>query len=315
MPDQGERFELTYTGGSRAVRLDAYLAGSLADVSRSRAARLIRDGHVTVNGQSAAPARRLQAGDIVMGERPAVAPELEPEPGPLDRVLTTDEFIALDKPAGMVMHPGAGAGSGTLAHRLLAHYPELVGVGHPRRPGIVHRLDKDTSGVVLIARTAVMYAHLSKAFERRTVHKRYMLIVRGTPDPPRGRIDAPIGRHPTHRTRMAVARRGRAATTDYRVLDQAGGVALVEARPTTGRTHQIRVHVAAIGHPIMGDATYGGPASRHGRVMLHAWTLRFADDAGCHWLAAAAPPVDFQRAAADLGLTPPDTPASGLDAL
>ena len=309
MSEQRECFELTYAGAARGVRLDAFLAESLADVSRSRAARLIRDGQVTVNGQAAAPSRRLRSGDIVCGEVPAAAAELEPEPGPLVRLLDTDGFVAVDKPAGTVMHPGAGAGSGTLAHRLLAHYPELVGVGHPRRPGIVHRLDKDTSGVLVIARTPAMYAHLARAFERREVEKRYLLITRGTPDPPRGRIDAPVGRHPTQRTRMAVARRGRPAITGYRVLDSSGGAALVEARPTTGRTHQIRVHLAAIGHPILGDATYGGPAGA--RVMLHAWTLRFADDAGGRWLAAAAPPDDFQRAAANLGPKLPATPASG----
>ena len=311
MPDPADRFELTYAGVARGARLDVFLAESLDDVSRSRATRLIRDGQVTVNGQAAAPSRRLRGGDIIRGQMPAVAQELAPEPGPLDRVLATDGFVAVDKPAGMVMHPGAGASSGTLAHRLLTYYPELAGVGHPRRPGIVHRLDKDTSGVVLIARTPAIYTLLARAFERREVRKRYLLIARGTPDPPRGRIDAPIGRHPTHRTRMAVARRGRSAVTDYRVLDCSGGRVLAEASPVTGRTHQIRVHMAAIGHPIVGDATYGGLATGIERVMLHAWTLRFADDAGGRWLAAARPPEDFQRAAADLGLTLPDTPASG----
>ncbi len=312
MADPADRFELTYAGVARGARLDVFVAESLDDVSRSRATRLIRDGQVTVNGQASAPSRRLRGGDIVRGQIPGVAQELAPESGPLDRLLMTDGFVAVDKPAGMVMHPGAGASRGTLAHRLLAHYPELVAVGHPRRPGIVHRLDKDTSGVVLIARTPAIYTLLARAFERREVRKRYLLIARGTPDPPRGRIDAPIGRHPTHRTRMAVARRGRPAVTDYRVLNRSSGMALVEARPATGRTHQIRVHLAAIGHPIMGDATYGEPAQAS-RSMLHAWTLGFTDDAGGRWLAAAAPPEDFQRAAADLGLTLPDTPASGRD--
>ena len=292
------------------MRLDAFVAEAVTDLSRSRAARLIRDRVITVNGQVAAPSRRLHAGDIVRGEFPTVAAELAPEPGALARLLTTDGFVAVDKPAGIVMHPGAGAGSGTLAHRLVAHYPEIAGIGHPRRPGIVHRLDKETSGVVLIARTPAMYAHLAKAFERREVRKRYLLIVRGMPDPPRGRIDAPIGRHPTQRTRMAVVRRGRAAVTAYRVLDRGCGAALVQASPATGRTHQIRVHMAAIGHPILGDATYGGPASAE-RVMLHAWTLRFEDDAGERRLAAARPPEDFQRRAEELGVTLPDTPASG----
>lgn len=310
MSKQRERFELTYSGAARRVRLDAFVAESLEDVSRTRAARLIRDELVTLNGRAVAPARRLQPGDIVRGALPTVAEELTPEPGPLAQLLTTEGFVAVDKPAGMVMHPGAGAGSGTLAHRLVAHYPEIVGVGHPRRPGIVHRLDKDTSGAVLIARRPALYAHLTRAFERREVQKRYLLIVRGTPDPPRGRVDGPIGRHPTHRTRMAVARLGRPAVTGYRVLDQAGGVSLVEASPTTGRTHQIRVHMAAISHPIVGDATYGGPASG-ARMMLHAWTLRFGDGAGGRWIATAEPPDDFQRTAAALGLTLPDTPDSG----
>ncbi len=312
MCEQAVRFELICAGASRGVRLDTFVAEAVEDVSRSRAARLIRDGQVTVNGRTAAPSRRLRDGDIVQGQVPAVTQELEPEPGPLDRLLTTDGFVAVDKPAGMVMHPGAGASRGTLAHRLLAHYPELAGVGHPRRPGIVHRLDKDTSGVVLIARTPATYAHLARAFERREVGKRYLLLARGAPEPPRGRIEAPIGRHPTHRTRMAVALRGRPAVTDYRVLDISGGTVLVEASPVTGRTHQIRVHMAAVGHPIVGDGTYGGPAPGV-RVMLHAWTLGFEDDAGERWLATAAPPEDFQRAAADLGLTLPETPASGRD--
>jgi 23S rRNA pseudouridine1911/1915/1917 synthase len=310
MSRQAKRFELTYAGSARGVRLDAFVAESLVDISRSRAARLIRDGGITVNAKAATASRRLRPGDMVRGEFPVVAEELEPDPGPLARLLTTDGFVAVDKPAGMVMHPGAGTDSGTLAHRLVAHFPELAGVGHPRRPGIVHRLDKDTSGVLVIARTPTMYSHLAKSFEHRKMRKRYLVIARGTPDPPRGRIDAPIGRHPVHRTRMAVARRGRPAVTDYRVLDHAGGVALVEARPTTGRTHQIRVHMAAIGHPILGDATYGGPA-QDTRVMLHAWTLGFADNAGERWLAAVSPPEDFQRAAAIAGLTLPDTPTSG----
>lgn len=292
------------------MRLDSFLAESLADVSRSRAARLIRDGRVTVNGQAAAPSRRLRAGDSVCGEAPAVTEELVPESGPLTRLLTTEGFVAVDKPAGVVMHPGAGAGSGTFAHRLVAHYPELVRIGHPRRPGIVHRLDKDTSGVVLIARTPTIYTHLTQAFERREVRKRYLLIARGMPDPPRGRIDAPIGRHPTQRARMAVVRRGRPAQTDYRVLGRSDRATLVEASPVTGRTHQIRVHLAAIGHPILGDATYGGPMTGRVRVMLHAWTLGFDDNEQTRWLAAAQPPEDFQRTAADLGLTLPDTPAS-----
>lgn len=311
MSDQAERFELTYADASRAPRLDAFLAKAVSDLSRSRAARLIREGQVTVNGRPAAPARRLRPGDIVHGALPPVTEELTPEPGPIVRLLTTDEFVAIDKPAGIIMHPGAGAATGTLAHRLLAHYPELSGVGHPRRPGIVHRLDKETSGVVLIARTLAMYAQLTQAFERRAVRKQYLLIARGSPKPPRGRIDAPVGRHPTQRTRMAVARRGRPALTDYRVLDQAPGASLVQASPTTGRTHQIRVHMAAIGHPILGDVAYGGPASGIERVMLHAWTLRFDDASGTRWLAAAAPPDDFQRTATDLGLSLPSTPAAG----
>ena len=311
MSNQAERFKLTYAGAARAQRLDTFLAEVLEELTRSRAAKLIRHGRVTVNGHRTTPSRRLQPGDIVEGKLPAPEEELEPEPGPLALLLTTDQFFAVDKPSGMVMHPGAGAGRGTLAHRLLAHYPELVGVGHPRRPGIVHRLDKDTSGVVLIARSPAMYTHMTKAFELREVQKRYLLIVRGTPDPLQGRIDAPIGRHPTQRTRMAVARRGRQAVTDYRVLERSSGTALVAARPTTGRTHQIRVHMAAIGHPITGDATYGGSGSGVDRTMLHAWTLRFEDVSDHRWLAASAPPDDFQRAAANLDLRLPDTPASG----
>ncbi len=311
MSGEPRRIDLTYTGASSAVRLDVFAAAQAADLTRSRVARLIRAGRVTVNGAPAPASRRLRHGDTVCIETPPDRAELKPEPGPLARVLATDDFVVIDKPAGLVMHPGAGTASGTLAHRLLAHFPEMRAVGHPRRPGIVHRLDKDTSGVVAAARTPAAYAHLAREFEQRRVGKRYLLIVKGTPSAPRGRIDAAIGRHPAKRTRMAVARRGRPAQTDYQVLARGAGASLLDARPETGRTHQIRVHAAAIGHPILGDAAYGGEAPGAARPLLHAWTLTFFDPAGQRWLAAAAPPEDFQQAAARLGLPVPETPPSG----
>ncbi len=289
-------------------RLDQFVAKSIAELSRSRATRLIRDGQVTVDGQTAAPDRRLADGSRVVVRIPDRAPELTPSAGPLAIIVETDEFVAVDKPAGTIVHPGAGGEHDTLAARLIARYPELNEIGHPRRPGIVHRLDKGTSGVLLAARTQAAYQHLTESFSERRVSKRYLLIARGIPSPPRGRVDARIGRDPTMRTRMAVTRRGRPAKTDYATLGSGREAALVEARPATGRTHQIRVHMTAIGHPVWGDAAYDPHPPLAARPMLHAWTLEFDLPDGTGWLVPAPPPGDFADQARALGLTLPETP-------
>ena len=308
-PDQ---IILRYENNSKTVRLDQFVASALDDLSRTNAARLIRDGLVTVNGTQTRPSLQLRLGDLVCVERRLPVPELLGEPGNITRVLETPNFLAIDKPAGIVMHPGAGTMSGTLAHHLLFHYPELFNVGHPRRPGIVHRLDKGTSGVVLIARTPAFYTHLSRLFENRKIHKRYLLFARGIPESSFGRINASVGRHPTRRTKMAVVSRGRPAETTYRVIANGHNTALIEAAPLTGRTHQIRVHLAAIGHPILGDTTYGKADGLATRPLLHAWTLQFDDLVGSHWTASAPLPEDFQSTADTLGICLPPTPSSGL---
>ena len=292
-------------------RLDRYAAAVVADLSRSRAARLIRDQDVTVDGLPADPDYRVAIGERVVVQIPPPSAELLPEPGELRVVLESTEFVAIDKPAGISMHPGARDEGGTLAHRLVARYPELAVIGHAQRPGIVHRLDKGTSGVVLVARTLGGYRHLTRLFAERKVAKAYLLIARGQPRPPEGVIEAPIGRHPTNRTRMAVVRRGKPAETAYEVLDGRDAASLVLARPTTGRTHQIRVHLAAIGHPVVGDRAYGATEPLAARPMLHAWTLRFGDAEGGEWHLSSPPPSDFVRVAERLGLSLPATPSSG----
>jgi 23S rRNA pseudouridine1911/1915/1917 synthase len=213
------------------------------------------------------------------------AEELTPEPIPLDVVFEDDHVLVLDKPAGMVTHPGAGRQTGTLAAAALAHAPGLAGVGGPRRPGIVHRLDKGTSGLIVLAKTPRAYDRLTAQLARREVSRRYLCLAHGRVTRPAGVVDAPIGRDPRSRVRMAVARegRGRRAVTRFRVLERPGDYSYVECRLETGRTHQIRVHLASLGHPIVGDTTYGARraglpsdlvAGLHG-VALHAAGLGF----------------------------------------
>lgn len=241
------------------LRLDRWLAVRLPQLSRTRLQTLVHAGHVTVAGQPRKPAYRLQAGDRVRLELPPPEPEaLAPEPIPLTVVFEDEHLLVVDKPAGMVVHPGAGRRSGTLAAALLAHAPEVAGVGGPGRPGIVHRLDKGTSGLLVVAKHAHAYAELVKQFAVRSVSRRYVALVHGEVKRSRGVIDVPIGRHPRDRIRMAVspAGRGKAARTDFAVLERFSGFTYVEARLRTGRTHQLRVHLASVGHPVVGDETY-----------------------------------------------------------
>ena len=289
-------------------RLDRFLADAAPDLSRSRAARLIQAHRVTVNDEPRDPDYRVSTDDQVQVAVAEAGASLAPDPRPLRILLETPEFAVVAKPPGLIMHPGVADEPGTLAHRLVAHYPELAQVGNPRRPGIVHRLDRDTSGVVLIARTAAAYYALQQAFEHRLIKKRYLAAVHGRPAAAVAQIDAPIGRHPTRRTHMAVTRSGRAAHTSYAVLAASGGVALLDVRPHSGRTHQIRVHLASIGHPVLGDPRYGPRPPLANRLLLHAWSLEFADPAGTRWRVAAAPPEDMRRHLGELDLELPATP-------
>jgi len=220
------------------------------------------------------------AGEVVeLLGAPEVAQSPGPEPVPVDVRYADEQVIVVAKPAGLVVHPGAGRAHGTLVQGLLAQFPEIAHVGDASRPGIVHRLDRDTSGLLVVARSPGAYEALVAQLAAREVERRYLALVWGVPEAPRGVIDAPIGRSSRRRTRMAISDAGREARTSYEVLDAfpGAGVALLECRLETGRTHQIRVHLAAVGHPVVGDAAYGGnrPAFGLDRPFLHAHVLGF----------------------------------------
>ncbi|MBI2345723.1 MAG: RluA family pseudouridine synthase [Deltaproteobacteria bacterium] len=276
---------------SEGLRLDRFLANALPSVTRAQVQRWITDGCVR-RGEvvSCKPAQAVRAGESIEVTPPLPRPiALLPEEIPLDILHEDSALIVVNKPAGMVVHPGAGRSSGTLVNALLAHCSDLTGVGDRLRPGIVHRLDKGTSGVMVVAKTHAAHAALIRQFEARTVEKVYLAIVLGR-IAPTGRMAAPIGRHPSDRKKMSVAaRRGREALTTWQVRESFGQeAALLEVRLGTGRTHQVRVHLAAKGHPLVGDPTYGGtgglrrlPApwrerlATFSRPALHAWRLGF----------------------------------------
>ncbi|HEY7216215.1 MAG TPA: RluA family pseudouridine synthase [Thermoanaerobaculia bacterium] len=289
-------------------RLDRHVAARL-DAPRNQVQRWIAEGLVRVNGRLGKPSSPLTAGDRIEASPPAPREErISPEPGDL-RVLHEDAaLVVIDKPPGLAVHPGAGRATGTLAHHLLDRYPEMAGVGGPGRPGIVHRLDQGTSGALVVARTPAAYARLSRAFAAREVEKRYLGIAYGAPEPPAGIIAAPIGRHPQRRQEMAVRPGGRPARTGYRTLAVGAGIALLEMDLATGRTHQIRVHLKSIGHPLVGDPLYGEARWKglprpvqaalrdFPRPALHAWRLAFTHPATGEPLAFEAPvPEDLRE--------------------
>jgi 23S rRNA pseudouridine1911/1915/1917 synthase len=268
-------------------RLDRHVSGRLG-VPRNQVQRWIRDGQVRVNGKPARPSAEVAAGDRIDCEPPApVEDRVVPEAGELALLYEDADLAVLDKPAGLTVHPGAGQNSGTLAHFLLARYPEMAGVGGPGRPGIVHRLDKGTSGVMVVARTPAAYHALARAFAGRAVTKTYLALVYGEPKPATGSIEAPIGRHAEKRKEMTVRADGRPARTAYRTVTSRAGISLLELGLGTGRTHQIRVHMKHLGHPLVGDPMYGearwkglprpvqAPLRDFPRPALHAWRLAF----------------------------------------
>jgi 23S rRNA pseudouridine1911/1915/1917 synthase len=269
-------------------RLDQVVRERLPQFSRSRIQEWIRQGRVRLNGEAQRPSQAVRAGDAIDVE-PAEPPPLRavPEPIPLAIIYEDSDVVAIDKRAGMVVHAGAGVRAGTLVNALLHRYETLSGLGGAARPGIVHRLDRFTSGVLLVAKNDAAHQSLAAQFAARKVEKVYLALVHGTVKADRGRIDRPIARDPVRRTRMtARLAEGRSAWTEYRVLrrlgpaGQAGGFTLLEARIGTGRTHQIRVHLSSIGHPVAGDTLYGAPANVEGRpplgrYFLHAHRIRF----------------------------------------
>lgn len=264
---------------SESERLDRFLTEQLPDYSRSRLQSFIKDGRVRVDGEPAKKfGQTLVPGQMITVIIPEDHPsELVPEDIPLDILYEDEQSIIINKPAGMVVHPAAGHDSGTLVHAVLAHCSDLKGFGGEIRPGVVHRLDRDTSGIIVMAKNEKAHIFLQEQFKARTINKRYLALVDGAPPTPAGRVEAPIGRDPIRRQQMAILTpdKGREAVTEYRTLQQYAKHTLIEAHPLTGRTHQIRVHMAFLKCPIVGDVLYGRrkQSIQLDRHFLHAYRL------------------------------------------
>jgi 23S rRNA pseudouridine1911/1915/1917 synthase len=297
---------------AQGQRLDVMLAEQITGVSRSQLARHISEGAVTVNGQRVVPSRKVRAGEVVLWTPPPpAAVDLVAQDIPL-RILHEDRWlVVLDKPPGLVVHPAPGHEAGTLVNALLAHCRDLRGIGGELRPGIVHRLDKDTSGVMVVAKDDATMNALGAAFKVHAIKRIYQALVAGRPPHPSGRIDTLHGRDPRDRKKFSSkVRVGRRAVTDWRLAEELGPASMLEAELQTGRTHQVRIHFAALGCPILADATYGKtprePALREiaqalGRQALHARKLGFQHPGTGQWLELdSEPPADFQRALAAL---------------
>jgi len=266
-------------GTGEGTRLDVFLAGRLPALTRSQIRKLIGEGAARVGGLPGRAGRKLRAGEVIEFAYDVPGPvRVGPQDIPLHILYSDEDIVVLDKPAGLVVHPGAGNTAGTLANALVGRFPEIAAVGPEDRPGIVHRLDKETSGVMVAARSARAYESLIAQFRRKDVWKTYLGLVWGRIAAPEGRIDWPIGRHATDGKRVSVrSRHPKDAETFFKVLQAFRDTTLLEIRPTTGRTHQIRVHLAASGHPVAGDALYGRKkaARKFPRLFLHAHTLSF----------------------------------------
>lgn len=287
-----DRIQLQVPEHATGGRLDVFLASALPGVSRTRIRDAIQCGEVMVGGRRAKPSYRVAAGDEIEGALESrLSLHAAPQHIPL-RILYADADLAIvDKPAGLVVHPAPGHPDATLANALVARFPRAAGVGAAERPGIVHRLDKDTSGLMVVALTEPAQQALQRQLAQRQARREYLALVWGRPRPAAGTIDIPVGRDPRNRRRMAphgIA--ARAARTAYRTIEEFGAQTLVEARLETGRTHQIRVHFAAIGFPLVGDATYGG-APLHGlrRQFLHAARLTVQSPSGGHEMTFESP--------------------------
>ncbi len=273
----GEVRVLEVESRDTGCRVDQFLAQTDLGLTRSRLRQLIADGNALVNGTVAKPAHRLRTGDIVSVSIPAPRPSgVVAQDIPLAVVYQDAELVVIDKPAGLSVHPGPGHPDQTLVNGLLALCPDIQGIGGEIRPGIVHRLDKDTSGLMIAAKTQNAHVRLSQQIKDREVSKGYLALVEGTPSPESGLIDVPIGRDPRRRTRMAVVPEGRESRTGYQVIEHAGAHSLLELQLHTGRTHQARVHLAWLGHPLLGDAVYGRRSQLLSRHFLHAHSLSFA---------------------------------------
>lgn len=318
MDDRGEK-DIRKLTADRPGRIDVVVSEAFADLSRGRVQRMLAEGAITVRGEAARKSQHVSPGDVIeirvetfVKAAPASAPELA--------VLYEDEWlVVIDKPQGIVVHGGPGDAGASVVAWFTGRYGELAAQFDVERPGVVHRLDKDTTGIVLLGKTPAAQAALSKAFEERTVVKRYLAVVAGVPAKARATIDAPIGRHSGDRTKMAIVRKGRPAQTDYELLGGDGTRSLLAVRLHTGRTHQIRVHLAAIRVPVWDDATYG--AAGEGRQLLHAWRLSVPHPDGGRLTVTSPMPADMAAEVRQMGLedvasryeapTPPERTVTG----
>ena len=288
------------TVSSAQARLDQYLVGMDLGLTRSRLRHLILEGHVLVNGGPARPSQRLRPGDRITVSIPQPRPAgVTAQDIPLTVVYQDSDLVVIDKAAGLSVHPGPGHPDRTLVNGLLALCPDIQGIGGEIRPGIVHRLDKDTSGLIVAAKNDVAHNRMSQLIRDRKIDKGYLALVDGTPSPESGLIDAPIGRDPRRRTRMAVTAGGRESRTRYWLLEHVGASCLLELRLLTGRTHQARVHLAWLGHPLLGDVVYGRRSPILPRHFLHAHYLSFAHPISGETLELRSPLPPDLRAALD----------------
>ncbi len=294
---------------TEASRIDAYLAAN-TDLTRSKLQKLIKEGAVALNGKPCRANSAVRPGDAIRILVPETDEDRLPEPEdiPLDVVYEDDDLAVINKPKGMVVHPAPGNPSGTLVNALLYRFRTLSGAGGEIRPGIVHRIDRLTSGLLVVAKNDAAHEALARQFSAHTAHREYLCLVHGNLKEDSGTVDAPIGRHKTDRKRMAVTEDGRRAVTHWRVLERFGTETLLDVRLETGRTHQIRVHMAYIKHPILGDEVYGSPAPKLGLngQALHGYRLTFTHPRTGETMSFTAPlPDDFRTALHRLGGSEP----------
>ena len=292
-----------FVADRQGARLDKYVCEKRPELSRTRVQKLIAGGYVTVNERVAKAGHKLDIGDrLKVIIPPTPQSTVVPEAIPLNIIYEDDDLLVVDKPAGLAVHPAPGHPSHTLVNAILSHFPHLAALSDSMRPGIVHRLDKDTSGVMLVAKNSVAQADLSDQFKAHSVAKAYLVLVKGHLTPENGVIEAPIGRDSRNRKRMAVVAGGREARTEYRVIRFIGDYTLLEVRPETGRTHQIRVHLSAIGYPVVGDKVYGVKSAYLSRQFLHACRLGFKlPSTGEYVEFTSELPLDLEQALKDIG--------------
>jgi 23S rRNA pseudouridine1911/1915/1917 synthase len=295
--------EYSFIADKPGERLDKYVCRQHPELSRSHVQKLIAEGYITVNDRAAKPGHKVNIGDRLKVVIPPTPPSrLVPEAMPLNILYEDVDLLAVDKPAGLTVHPAPGHPGHTLVNAILSHFPHLADISDSLRPGVVHRLDKDTSGVMLVAKNSRAQADLAQQFKSHSVTKAYLVLVKGKLEPENGVIEADIGRDPRNRKRMAVVAEGREARTEYRVIKYIGDYTLLEVRPETGRTHQIRVHLAAIGYPVVGDKVYGFKSPFLSRQFMHASRLGFKlPSTGKYVGFKSELPPDLAQALKDIG--------------